>query len=554
MSDGATPARRSAAPLWPTAVWLVVTATILAARPPMVDLELPVHAAAWWAWTGHGTVPYLAELSSDTPPLLFWCIRIGWEVLGAGEIWARLVASLFGLAALWLIVPVARLLWPADGDAARFAPIILGGSGGFVSFLALTEFAWPLLFFDLLSFYAVLLAARRRSSIGWTLYAAALALGEVSAGAVSLWHMLPVALALPLAQAELRGRALARWWLRGAVATMAGVAAAALCLAWTVGAPLSGDHGGLVERLLLQGPPGSVDSDRPWYWYILIAWLLLYPWLWWPPLWRSFGRARHRAGAAALAPCWLAALIIIVVTLIGGRQTSDLLPALPPLALIAGRLWSSHTSKAKDFHAAVPGLLALFVCLFFFMLNIVPVAQLDAVWRRLFAADLPIWLGGLSLASGITLLTGSYLLALLAPRGAVARLNQLALLPVLLALTVSLEFAISLRPFFDVTPIAQHIRALQDAGRPVAVYKYYAGEFDAVGQLQVPPTILDDVPAALAWAGAHGDGVIVSFFRGGVLHLPEQPIYLGHADTHRAALWSSAIVIATEGAVLQRRF
>jgi len=60
--------------------------------------------------------------------------------------------------------------------------------------------------------------------------------------------------------------------------------------------------------------------------------------------------------------------------------------------------------------------------------------------------------------------------------------------------------------------------------------------------------------AALAWAGAHHDGVIVSFFRGGVLHLPEQPIYLGHADTHRAALWSSATVIATEGTVLQRRF
>src|SRR5262249_49918184 len=180
----------------------------------------------------------------------------------------------------------------------------------------------------------------------------------------------------------------------------------------------------LVERLLLRGPPGSPDSDRPWYWYILIAALLLYPWLWWPPLWRSFGRARHRADA--LGPCSLAAFNIIVVTLIGGRQTSDPLPALPPPAPIAARPWSSPPSKAKDFHAAVPGLLALFVCLFFFMLNIVPVAQLDAVWRRLFAADLPIWLGGLSLASGITLLAGSYLLALLAPRGALARLNQLA--------------------------------------------------------------------------------------------------------------------------------
>jgi len=38
------------------------------------------------------------------------------------------------------------------------------------------------------------------------------------------------------------------------------------------------------------------------------------------------------------------------------------------------------------------------------------------------------------------------------------------------------------------------------------------------------------------------------------LHLRDQPIYLGHADTHRAALCSSARVIDTVGGVLQRRF
>jgi hypothetical protein len=281
---------------------------------------------------------------------------------------------------------------------------------------------------------------------------------------------------------------------------------------------------------------------------------MFYPWVWWPSLWRALRRTLRRPDAARLEVCGLAALVIVAATLIGGRQTSDLLPVLPPLALVAARLWSSHAGKAKDFHAALPGLLALFVCLFFFMLNIVPVAQLEAVWRRLFEADLPIWLGGISLASGITLLTGSYLLALLTPRGAMARLKQLALLPVLLALTVNLEFALSLRPFFDLEPMARQIRTLQDAGHPVAVFRFYAGEFDAVGHLRQPPTLLDDLPAALAWAAAHADGVVVSFFRGGVLHLPEQPIYLGHADTHRAALWSSATVIASDGAVLRRRF
>src|SRR4030095_15014154 len=51
-----------------------------------------------------------------------------------------------------------------------------------------------------------------------------------------------------------------------------------------------------------------------------------------------------------------------------------------------------------------------------FMLNIVPVAHLDAVWQRLFESDLPVWLGGISLGSRITLLSGSYFLALLHAR------------------------------------------------------------------------------------------------------------------------------------------
>src|SRR5215470_11731280 len=104
VGDGIAVTRLSAAPLWPTAVWLLVTATILVARPPMVDLELPLHAAAWWQWTGHGGVPYLADINDGAPPLLFWCIRLGWGLLGPSEIWARLVASLFGLGALWLLV------------------------------------------------------------------------------------------------------------------------------------------------------------------------------------------------------------------------------------------------------------------------------------------------------------------------------------------------------------------------------------------------------------------------------------------------------------------
>ncbi len=539
---------------WPTAIWFAVTITTLIARPPMGDVDLPVYAAAWWAWIGQSGVDYLPDAGAEWPPLLFWCIHLGWWLFGVSETAARLVASLFGLASLWQIAALARRLWPGDAEASRYAPIILAGSGGFVAYLATTVFSWPLLSLITLALHGLVLAWRQRPLAGWVGFAAALALGELSFGAAALWLMLPIALAAPWATRNGDGARWRPWYGGTAVATATGLAAAGtLTLVAFPHLAIGGEHG-LLAQLFLRAPLSWTDIDQPWFWYIFVATLLLYPWLWWTSLWWAVGRARPDFASAELRLCLAATAIVFLIVLALGRQTTDLLPMLPPVALVIARVWATHAGKARDFHAAVPGLLALFVCLFFFMLNIIPVAHLDAVWQRLFESDLPVWLGGISLASGITLLSGSYLLALLTPRTSLARLVQLALLPVLLALTVNLEFEVSLRPFFDMEPTAQKIRALQAAGRPVAVYARYDGEFDLTGRLTVPLEVVTDVPAALAWAAANRNGAVVSFFRGGLLHLPRQPLYLGHAEDSRAALWASETVTDSNGVVLQPRF
>ena len=539
---------------WPIAIWLAVTVTTLIARPPMGDVDLPVYAAAWWAWTGPTAAGYLPGAGAGWPPLLLWCIHLSWWLLGVSETASRLVASLFGLVSLWQVAALARRLWPEDAEAARNAPIILAGSGGFVAYVATTIFAWPLLSLFLLALLGLVLAWRQRPVAGWTAFAAALALGELSVGAAAGWLMLPMALAAPWATRAGSG---ARWrsWYGGlAIAASIGLGAAgALTIATLPHMSIAG-AGGLLEQLFIRAPRSSMDVDQPWFWYIFVATLLLYPWVWWTSLWFAARRARAQFAGPELRLCLAAAAIAFLVVLVTGRQTTDLLPLLPPVALVIARVWATHAGKARDFHAAVPGLLALFVCLFFFMLNIVPVAHLDAVWQRLFESDLPVWLGGISLVSGITLLSGSYFLALLTPRPSLARLVQLALLPVLLALTVNLEFAVALRPFFDLEPMARKIRAFEEAGRPVAVYAHYNGEFDLIGRLTVPLQVVDDLPAALEWAAANPSGAMVSFFRGGLLHMPRQPLYLGHAEDYRAALWASDTVISSNGTVLRPRF
>jgi Dolichyl-phosphate-mannose-protein mannosyltransferase len=548
--SGATAGTPSLAWLWPLAIWLAVTATTLATRPPMVGADLATHATAWWAWTGRQDIGYLPNSGAAWPPLLFWSIRFGWSLFGVGETWARLVPSLFGLASLWLIAALARALWPGDRETPRHAPIVLAGSGGFIAFLATSMFAWPLLASLILALHGLVLAWRNRPARGWPIYAAALALGELSAGATAFWLMLPVALATPLAIrmrtiADLRG-----WYVGAVAATVAGVAVAGGLERATLDWP----DGVLLTSLFLRLPTQVANVDQSRLWYLFAATLLLYPWLWWTSLWWTARRGRAQFATAEMRLCLSSVGVAFVVVLLIGRQTADLLPILAPAVLVIARIWTTHAGKARDFHAAMPGLLALFVCLFFFMLNIIPVAHLDAVWQRLFASDLPVWLGGISFASGIILLSGSYLLALLTPRTSMARLVQLALLPVLLAITVNLEFAVALRPFFDLEPIAQQIQTLENAGRPVAVFGRYDGEFDLNGRLAKPPQVLQDVPSALAWSEANPTGVIASYFRGGILHLPERPLYLGHAEDYRAALWASTTVTASRGAVLRPRF
>jgi 4-amino-4-deoxy-L-arabinose transferase-like glycosyltransferase len=520
----------------------------------MVGAELSIHATAWWAWIGRQDIAYLPNAGAEWPPLLFWCIRLGWILFGVSEIWARLVPSFFALACLWLIAALARGLWPHDRETPRHASIILAGSGGFIALLATTVFAWPLLLSVMLGLYGLIHAWRHRPAAGWAIYAGALALGELSAGAMALWMMLPAAVAAPLATRMRRAADLSRWYAGTIAATAIGLMVAGALERATLG-PAAIDAGGESLRgLFLRLPTPLANPEQPGLWYVFAALLLLFPWLWWTSLWWAIRRGRAQLATPEIRLCLSSGALILLAVLIIGRQTADLLPILVPAALLIARIWTTHAGKARDFHAALPGLMALFVCLFFFMLNIIPVAHLDAVWQRVFGGDLPIWLGGISFASGIILLSGSYLLALLTPRASQARLVQLALLPVLLAITVNLEFAIALRPFFDLRPIALQIRSLEEAGRPVAVFGRYDGEFDLNGRLQRPPEVLHDVPAAVAWAQANPSGAVVSFFRGGILHLPERPLYLGHAEDFRAALWASGTVATSHGEVLRPRF
>ncbi|HEY7689198.1 MAG TPA: hypothetical protein VH835_10915 [Dongiaceae bacterium] len=537
---------------WPTLIWLLLAVPALLARPPLVSVESPLHAALWWLWQNQGDVPYLPTSRGELPPLFTALVLMAWRSFGVDDLWPRLLPGLFVLGALWLTPVAARLLWQDERDAPRFASLILAGSGGVAAYAVMTLPELPFLLFHVLTLWALASCWRHGQSRGWIIVGVAAGLGTCAVGPTALLTMLPVAVLLPWAAPSAATAATGRWF--GGLALALGIAAGIVAVVY---ATVVGDIAftdSWLWRFPAYTPIDRVGAMRPFYWYLIILPLALYPWLWWRVLWRASVRGRSLVAQPAGRFCLLAAASALVVGIAGGSPSFGVLPMLPPLAILSARVLAGHAGRAKDFHAAIPGLTALFVCLFFFMLNIVPVAHLNALWQDLFAEDLPLWLGGISLGSGMLLLLGSYALTLLTLQSLQARLLQVALLPVLLSIAINMEFKLTLHSYFDLEPIAGQIRRLEERGAPVAVAGSYDGAFDFAGRLTRPPTVLKDTPAALAWAREHPEGVIVSFFQGGILRLPTRPLFLGNADEYRVAVWATEAVISTNGEALAPRF
>jgi 4-amino-4-deoxy-L-arabinose transferase-like glycosyltransferase len=537
--------------LWPIAIWAVLVASALAARPPLAPDESRILSIAWRMWADGAWLPFkFGDQSRSLPPLLFWLIEAGWAVFGVSQIWARLVDPLFALATLLVTQRLARLLWPTRPEVAPLSGIVLVGSGGFAVYSGLTLLELPLLFFFTLALLGLAQVWRNRAGLGWTVYALAVGLGILSAGLVAAM-LLPLPLLAPLWMPRAPGKAWYRWYRSLAAALTGGVL---LALPWL--APV------FWATPEIGGPPvvhsafTLSDETRPWYWGIAMAPLMLYPWLWWRTLWRATALQWRQLGEPALRFCLVAVTIGLVALVLGSRNADSLLCALPPLALAAARLLASQGGKPQDFHAALPGFIALLVGLIAFLLNIVPVAHLDVVWREFIDphSSLPIWLGGISLLSGLTLLGGGFILAQLTPRQLQPRCIQLALLPVLLMTTLNLEFLYSLGRFFDLRPVAEQLRALERDGRPFAFYGAYRGDFDFVGRLQKPLPVLDDRVDTIAWLAANPTGIVIAYFKGSLLHLPARPMFLGLVGDSWAAMWPAATVLATDEAVLAPYF
>jgi len=536
----------------PYCLWLLLTVGAFYWRPPTAPVELETLASAWHMWTDGFWQPLRNDLPTpQIPPLQLWLILLGWKAFGITTWWPRLLSPLAGLVNIWLIGRIALILWPHRNSTAHFSRILLIGLGGFaimLTMIAPEPLAQP---FIVGAFALIVRLWLTPLPLGQRL-ASLLALAVLqSVAAMENGWAFALVIPFTLLLLPLFDNVTKVNWRQWASLLITTAVPPLLCvLLWL-------SQVDATDQILRFGNgwlDPATEASRREVWSLLFIPLMLYPWLFWRTLWRASRRASLGPIGTGLRLSGAYLIAAFAAGLLSGWQLQGLLVVTTPACLIAARLLATHEIKSRDFHAIIPSFMALMTGLIFFLMNIIPIAHLDAVWRSVFGVPLPIWLGGIGLTSGLILLTLGYMLAQISPYHQLLRTLQVALLPSLLLTCLNIEFPGSLAQFFDLSPVASRLQALQDAGQPIAIYGNYRGEFDYQGRLNKAPDVVHTPQQAWIWADRHPGGAILTYFDGSPIHLPALPIYRGVARDHWVAIWPSIAVSQSDGKILDSSF
>lgn len=488
----------------PRPLWLLlalagaIVAATLAARPLWPLDETRYAAVAWEMWVrGDFLVPYLNGAPyAHKPPLLFWLMQLGWAVFGVNDWWPRLVAPLFALGSLWLTAELANRLWPRQPQPAVVAPWLAFGSLMWLVFTPLTMFDMLVVFFTLVGMLGITRAWRSGGARGFVELGAAIGFGILSKGPVILLHLLPVALAAPWWAFEPRPD-WRRWY--GGVG-LALVLGALIALAWAVPAGLIG--GAEYRDAIFWGQTAgrvteSFHHSFPWWWYLPLLPVVLFPWFLWLPVWRGLWRLRKAPRDAALRFCgaWLV-LVFALVSLVAGKLPHYLLPLFPVFALLAAYALTAADDTAREYDAVLVALgLGAVAGLWMYLVRDPQAFGIDA-------ASAP------SLRPGIVMAVCAFAVLFTAQLSLLRRVQALVLALVAVLAAGFVGAADTVGPGFDLRPMAQRLKSLEDQGRPVAHLGKYHGQFQFLGRLTRPvASVTDD--ALPAWLVEHPNGYVV---------------------------------------------
>ena len=474
---------------------VALTAVAVATRPLVPIDETRYLSAAWEMWLrGDFLVPFKnGEPYSHKPPFMFWMFHAGWAVFGVNDWWPRLVLPLFSAGALLLTYLLARRLWPQHSGLGGKAGLVLVSALLWIIFSTSVMFDVMLTFWVLLGMHSVLSAAdgARR---GFVMLGVAIGLGVLTKGPVILLNLLPITVLAPWWNPGLRW---SRWFTGIGIAVLLG---AAIALAWALPAGMAGGEAYRNAIFWGQTADRMVESfahRRPFWWYLPLLPLLLFPWFVWPGLWAALANRRRAGLDRGMRFClaWMVP-VFIAFSFISGKQPHYLVPLFPAFALLSVRVLADSVSVRVGLPALLTAALGVVIIL-------ASLGRIDAVHNHV-ATLPPLWPGVGMVLLGVA--------AWIAGRRGISPVMNLALMGAATVALVQLAVARSIEPLYDIKPLAQAIKQVQDEGRPVANAARYHAQYQFLGRLEAPLVELQGGELA-QWLASHPDAYAVIYLK-----------------------------------------
>src|SRR5262245_52227463 len=482
------------------ALWLVLTVAAIAGRPALPVDETRALSVAWEMWTrGDFLVPYLnGSPYSHKPPLLQWLIVLGWKIGGVGEAWARIVGPLFGLGCLWLTHNLASRLWPQRASIAAVAPIFLIGMPFWAVFSTATLYDMLFTFFVLLGIIGLAHAWRSGLASGFVIFGVATGLGILSKGPAVLVHLGIPALLAPLWITVDRPR-WRQWYLGVLGGVLIGLAIAS---SWAFPAAFSGGEDyarGILWHQTADRMASSFAHQRPFWWYLPLVPLLLFPWTAWPSFWRALNCLRSTPFDSGTRLALLGSGGgLAALSMISGKQPHYLLPLFSAVVLIAARVIDG-APLADARHGWLPGLMILVSATVLAWLR----TAAPALGLPDFVAQIPaLTVLGVGCVGAVMMVTGFAILRREVERIAVG----------LVAIVAALQCSpvLGIWGNYDLRPAALRLKEAEARGIPIAHVGTYHGQFQFLGRLTTPLAVLSEGQIA-AWFEEHPDGRAVVY-------------------------------------------
>jgi len=511
-------------------VWLALVITAYLVRSLLPIDETRYLTVAWEMWLrGDFILPYLnGELYSDKPPMLFWLFQLGWSLFGVNEWWPRLVPSLFALSGLFIVRALAQRLWPHQENIALLVPWILGSCFFWAIFTSSVMFDMLLMAMVLLAMLGIWRAATENPVRGWLLVGITCGAGMLIKGPVVMVHIFFPAVLAPWWSREVRNNKL--HWYAGLF--LASILATLIAFSWLVPAIYAGGTGYEQNILWHQSVDRAISSfahKRPFWWYVPLLPLILFPWLLWPPAWRALANLKVlQEDRLRFLLCWIVPTFILF-SMLSGKQVHYLIPLFPPVALMLAAAidgWQ-HETKRKD--QILP---ALMIALAGLTLLVLP--ELNLEWIPELKMSVSFAWGIAIVVSAVLLVQRSWqkasdaVIPLSLVSGGITVMLMAAVLPV--ASTVQ-----------NVEPTAMQLASWQEEGKPVAHLGKYHGQFQFVGRLKKPLTILNR-DELVSWCDAHPDGYVITYERTPPGSSDPRPAFIQQYRNKWITIWSAAYI------------